>query len=180
MESCYRFRCFHLFLLLFLFHGVSLTRALPAEPVATSSDPILAALKTELERELDKLDPNPVFVLEDASKSDALKVLFKTRDYVVHPSLPKGGYSVETETRVGPSEHGFLLVARVQELGVVNQLLVPQVVREPYWQTYVNVYPVKNTQKQICFCLSYGGRTQDEILKRIKKAAEQLDVNGKR
>jgi hypothetical protein len=142
-----------------------------AEKPKASPDPILMTLKAKLEQEFQKLDPKPTFEFPDGYDGRSLVVRFKTRDYVVHPRNKAGRIAETTEKHEGPSDDGFLLRAHVQPVGVVNQSVVPQVVRETYWDLYLNVYPVRNTQKQVYFCLSYGGWTDETLIEKIQAVA---------
>ncbi len=156
--------------------GFALALSALAEQPKVSPDPVLVALKDRLEHEFQKLDPKPTFEFPDSCGGRTLAVRFKTRNYVVHPRKPKGSFVETTVKREGPTYQGFYLRIHVQQLGEVNQLCVPQVVREPYWDMYLDVYPVKNTQKQLYFCLFYNKGTDKALLDQIKKVAEQTDA----
>lgn len=154
--------------------------ALAGQP-KVSPDPVLEALKDRLEYEFENLDPKPTFEIPDIYGDHSLTVRFKTRDYVVHPRKSKtGGFAETTKTSEGPSVRGFLLRVQVERLGLVHQLVVPQVIREPYWYVYVNIYPVKNTQKQLYFCLSYTEGTDQTLVDKMKKVAEHLSPAAKK
>ena len=145
--------------------------ALAAEP-EVSPDSVLTAIKGQLEQVFQKLDPKPTFEFPNGCAGRSLIVRFKTREYVVHPNI-KGHVAETTVKREGPANDGFLLNIYVQRLGEINQTVVPQVWREPYWDTYINVYPVKNTQQQLYFCLSHRGGTDRTLIEKIKKVAKQ-------
>ena len=154
--------------------------AVTAQP-KVSPDPALAALKERLEQEFQKLDPKPTFDFPgEGYQGRTLIVRYKTRKYVVHTELPKGGYAETTERREGPDDGGFLLTVHMERLGEVNQLVVPWVIRQPYWDLYVNVYPVKNTKKQLYVGLDYLFTTDKKLLDRIKKVAKELDLAEKK
>lgn len=143
-------------------------------------DPVLIALKDKLEQEFQKTEPKPTFEFPNHYNGKFMIGRFKNRSWLIHPRAKDGRRAETVEKSEGPSDDGFRLAVEVQPLGTVNQLAVPQTVREPYWSTYFNVYPVKNTQKQLYFCLSYGGWTAEKQIAQIKRAAEQLSITEKR
>jgi hypothetical protein len=132
--------------------------------------PVLWKLKGEIEAALGELKPKPTVSFPHGS----LNVRFRTRHYTVHPKNKAGRISEETIQVEGPSDDGFFLRAHLQPKGTVNQAEVPQVWRETYWSTFLNVYEVKGSDKQIYMALSFSPWTDEEILKRIKEIAEQL------
>lgn len=74
--------------------------------------------------------------------------------------------------REGPDDEGVLLRVHVQPKGEVNQAVVPQTVREPYWETFLNVYPVSGSEKQIYVALSSRGWTDKKLIQKIQKILE--------
>jgi hypothetical protein len=158
--------------------GFALALSALAEQPKVSPDSVLVALKDRLEHEFQKLDPKPTFEFPDGYEGQSLTVRFKTRNYVVHQRT-KMGFTETTEKREGPSDQGFLLRVHVERLGEPHQAVVPQVIQEPYWDMYLNVYPVKDTQKQVYFCLSYSGGTDRALIEKIKKVMEQLSLTSK-
>lgn len=141
-----------------------------------SPDPMLLSLKTRLERELRELEPKPTFEFPDGHAGRGLVVRFRTRNYIIHPSNKAGRVEERTITREGPSDEGFLLNVYSQRLGAVNQAVTPQLVREPYWNLYLNVYPVERDRKQLYFCLSYRGWTDEALIEKIKKVTEKWSL----
>ncbi|MGD9127083.1 MAG: hypothetical protein PVH19_06860 [Planctomycetia bacterium] len=157
----------------------------PFEPDVTKSefykhgmikkpDPLLLELKNRLEPELQKLSPKPTVEFYDSRGGGGLSIRFDTRNYVVHPSTMSRGFLENTVKKEGPNFRGFILGVSFQPRGTLNQLATPQVLREPYWDTYINIYPIKNTQQQFYFRLSYSTATNKALIDKIKKAAEQL------
>lgn len=156
---------------------ISLTTLSLAEQPKEPPDPVIVALKAKLEHEFQKLNlnPKPTFEFLRGYEGRTLVVRLKTREYVIHPRTPKGGFAETTVKREGPADDGFLLNAHIQPLGQVNQPVTPQVIREPYWSLFVDVYPVKNTQKQIYFFLAFNESTDGALIENIKKIASQLN-----
>jgi len=156
--------------------GLSLVIPSLATPPKEPPDPVLVALKASFEKEFHRLEPKPTFEFPHAYVGRQLIVRFKTRQYDVHPQSKVGFVAEDVVKREGPSDDGFLLTASIQSLGGLNQLVTPQTVHEPYWSAYVNVYPVKNTQKQIYFWLAFRGRTDKKVMSTIMKIASQLNI----
>jgi len=144
------------------------------ENVATSPDPVLVALQARLEMELSQLDPRPVFEIPDDHSGSSLYVRFKTREYQIHASSKGGNVSTNTRTEIGPDEGGFELRAHVQPFGQINQAATPQTISRPYWQTYLDVCPVTNTQKQLYIGLSFKNSTDAALLEKLKSILRQV------
>lgn len=154
--------------------ALALALSASAEPPKAPPDPALVMLQSRLERDFQKLDAKPTFEIPVAYEGRNLIVRFKTRTYIVHPRRGmSGGFLETTEKREGPSDQGFLLRVQVEQLGEPNQALMPQVIREPYWNSYLSVYPIKGTQKQLYFCLSYAEGTDGTLIENIRKAASE-------
>ncbi|GEM_PF-4250874 len=142
-------------------------------------DPLIGALQSRLEQEFKLLDPKPTFSIPDVYEGSSMTVRYKTREYEIHPQLGKSGGVAETvRTETGPDIDGFILHAHVQTLGQVNQAFTPQTVSRPYWKTFLNVYPVTNDQKQFYIALSYNGRADQALLRRIRTVLEQMQNGG--
>jgi serine/threonine protein kinase len=146
------------------------------ENASTSPDPVLVALQARLEQDLGQLNPRPVFEIPDGHSGSSLYVRFKTREYQIHASSKGGNVSTNTRTEIGPDEGGFELRAQVQPLGQVNQAATPQTISRPYWETYLDVYPVINTQKQLYIGLSFKHSTDAALLEKIKGVLRQLEL----
>ena len=138
------------------------------------SDPVLTDLQTQLVKALRELNVTAIMEIPDAYAGKSLVLRYKTRPYKVYPQSKAGRLGRELVEREGPDDEGILLRAHVQKAGEVNQAAVPQTIREPYWSTYLNVYPVAGTGKQIYMALSYRGWTDKKLIERITKVAEQM------
>jgi hypothetical protein len=122
---------------------------------------------------LDRLNPKPP--VERPSQS-SLSVSYHTRTYKIHRGGAKGvgNFSAETYDAAGPDQDGFVLSVNVQKRGEVNQLVTPQTLHEPYWTSYLDVTPIDNTDQQIYWVLSYGGRDPQNVVGDIQAKIRQL------
>lgn len=141
----------------------------------TSPDPVLTALQAQIERELHELEPMIGVDIPEHYAGKSLILRYKTRKYMVYPGSKSGRLGRELEEKEGPDDEGILLRVHVQAKGEVNQAVVPQTIDEPYWKTFLNVYPIKNAEKQIYVALSYRSRTDKDLISKLKSIAEQVD-----
>lgn len=92
---------------------------------------------------------------EYPGSSRSLLVLYRPQKFLIHPGSKSGERSTNVFEQTGPSFTGFVLRVHTQELGTINQAVTPQVIREPYWQTYLDIAPVNETTNQLYWALSY-------------------------
>lgn len=97
-----------------------------------------------------------------------------TQTFKIHGSSMTGEFSKEAHDQVGPTFKGFSLFVQVQEKGETNQAVTPQTLRRPYWLTYLQVTPVASSDKQLFWGLSYGSRTDTNLLAKIRHAVESM------
>lgn len=91
---------------------------------------------------------------------------FKTRKFMVHGRSKVGVRSREAHEVVGPSHTGFLVRIHLQGAGTVNQAIVPQTIREPYWNTDLDVQGL-NSREQVYIATSYGPGLDAKVRKRL-------------
>lgn len=130
---------------------------------------VAAALKPVLE----KLDPRPSADFPEHTTSFTVTYLPQT--YKIHGRSKSGQVSTNIYDEVGPGFRGFVLRAHLQPRGEVNQACTPQTIREPYWQTDLDVTPIGDTDKQVYWALSYMGRTPTNVLSEIRAAMKGLE-----
>ncbi|MDA7880793.1 hypothetical protein N9A94_00630 [Akkermansiaceae bacterium] len=135
-------------------------------------DPALVALQERFKNELRGLGAELRVEIPEGYAGKSLSLRYKTRKYQVYPGNKSGQLGRELEEREGPDDEGILLRVHVQEKGEVNQAPVPQTIQEAYWKTYLNVYPVENSSKQIYFALSFHGRTDTDLISKLKSIAK--------
>lgn len=142
--------------------------ALAADP-KDAPDAVLVELRSKLEKELSDLKPAPTFEISPHSGGKSMVMRYKTREYQVHIPEGQGRLSKDLHTEVGPDAGGLMLNVHVQAYGVNNQAVVPQTLRNPYWDTYLDVYPLAAKDKQIYCGLSSRFTTDKKLIERIKK-----------
>jgi len=165
-----------------LFCPVSLACAAESKHDAAERTPGKAEVKTEsvlhraetaLHLALSDLGDDVTF--ERAKHSPSLTVRYRSRRFMVHGGSKTGAFSKEPRPEEGPDLRGFVLHIHAQDKGTVNQAVVPQTIRRPYWRTDLNVTAVADTDWQLYWGLSYGARTDRDFLKKINEAFATLD-----
>jgi hypothetical protein len=144
-----------------------------AQQLKAPPDPVLVSLQAKLERELQDLKLSPGFEVPASSAGKTLIMRYKTREYQVHPESKAGRLGPGLEGREGPDDEGILLQIHLEQHGEIHQAVVPQTRREPYWSTFLNVYPIAGTGKQIYLALSFRGGTDPQLIEKIKAFAKQ-------
>lgn len=122
---------------------------------------------------LEPLDPKPKISFPGSSA--ALVIAYQTQTYKIHSIQMDGEVLPKAHDELGPGYMGFLLVINLQDAGVMNQAFTPQTMREPYWRTDLDVTPLAQTHKQIYWRLSYGVRTDTNLLTRIRQTLHSLE-----
>ena len=101
----------------------------------------------------------------------------KTRPFQVHGAYMTGEYAEKTHEEEGPHRQGFLLHVRVGKGPDVGQLALPQTLREPYWQTYIDKSE-GHKGEYLLLRLSYGSRTDEKLLDRLKRVVAAAAREG--
>ena len=104
-----------------------------------------------------------------------LAIVYRAQTYKIHGVSMTGEISKEAHDEVGPTFKGFVLSVQVQPKGEINQAATPQTLREPYWQTYLQLTPLAGSDKQLYWGLSFGSRTDTNLLARIRRKIEDLN-----
>ncbi len=144
-----------------------------AEDPNTGPAPALLKAEKALRAVLADVDPEPLF--EYSEHSESLIVKYRTRKFMVHRTTKIGKHSEKAIEVEGPSYQGFLLKIHLQNAGTVNQAVVPQTIRRPYWTMDLDVTLIRATDKQLYWALSYGSRVNKDLLKQIRHAIKSLD-----
>jgi len=139
----------------------------------STTNAALASVKERLQPILAKLDPKPSVDFPEYHTS--LVVTYLPQTYKIHGRSKSGQVSTNVFDEVGPSFKGFVLRVHLQPRGEVNQACTPQTIREPYWQTDLDVTPLGTTDKQVYWALSYMGRTPTNVLAEIRTAMKELE-----
>jgi len=137
---------------------------------AGQPDAILKAIEAKLQPILKTLELSPT---SDYKKSDLI-IGYRTQKLMVHVIKFSGEITPELREETGPSYQGFILNIRLQPARELNALKMPATMQKPYWQTYMNVSQIKETEKKVLWSLSYGSRTDEKLLAKIRDVMEGL------
>jgi hypothetical protein len=133
---------------------------------SSSSDqpPELKAVEQALSPVLETLDPK----IEVEFRDRSLIATFLPQSFKIHGRTKSGAIDEKAHDEIGPSVKGFILKVHLQPLGDENQAVTPQTIHNPYWLTDLDVTPIAGTDKQLYWALSYGSRTDQELLNKIR------------
>jgi len=99
-----------------------------------------------------------------------LYVEFRVRTFQVHGRYLTGEIQPEAHLDLGPEADGFLLGVTLQPDPYQGMAVVPQEYHEPYWTTHLNAVPLPATKEHLYLTLSYGSRTDRELIRKLKEA----------
>jgi len=130
------------------------------------SDAILKSIENNIHKALSGLESELTF--EYPKYTSSLVIKYKTRKFMVHSRYKTGKISDEAFEIEGPSYKGFLVKIHIEKEGTIHQAVIPQRINEIYWDTDLNHTVINNTNKQIHWSISFGARTDKELLEKIK------------
>jgi hypothetical protein len=142
--------------------------------VLNQRDPVLSLTEKAIKSAVAISIPNLKLTFEYPKHSKSLVVKYKTRKFMIHSGSKIGRYSEKAHEEEGPSYQGFLLSLHLQKKGIVNQVVIPQTIRQPYWRTDLNVTIVDKSDRQLYWGLSYGSRTDEKLLAIVRKAVNSM------
>ena len=145
----------------------------PCRLSAADENPILHRTAQALTPALSKLDPKAEVTFDD--DGNTLVITYLPQTYQIHGRSMTGEISGVAHDEVGPSFRGFILRASIQRKGEINQARTPQTLTGPYWRTDIDVAPVDGTPSQLFWGLSYGSRTESNVLSEIRKSLSNLN-----
>ena len=96
---------------------------------------------------------------------------------MAHGPSKVGERSREAHEVVGPSHNGFLVRIHLQEPGTVNQAVVPQTIREPYWNKDIGVHRLSSGE-QVYVATSYGSKLDAAIQQRLTDFWEEYGAKA--
>ena len=143
-----------------------------ADTVPTRPESCLHQAEKALRSALSGLTEEVTF--EYAEHSPSLTVKYRCRKFMVHGGSKPGAFSEKPHEVEGPDLRGFLLRVHVQDEGTVNQAVVPQTIRQPYWRTDLDITVVPGTGHQLYWALAYGSRTDESLLNGVRAAVKGL------
>ncbi len=113
------------------------------------------------------------------SSNDTIEFRYHTRKFMIHTSYMTGKVSEKASERIGPDFDGFILWVQLQDAGFPIQANTPQTIREPYWNSYLAITQMTDTNKQIYWGLSYWSKTDQKVLSQIKETLWKFDKSPK-
>lgn len=141
--------------------------------IGATTNAALAAVAASVRPVLARLDPAPGIAFRDDAQT--LEVGYRTQVFKIHGRSMTGEILTNFHDEVGPGFKGFMFRAYDQPTGEVNQACTPQTLREPYWQTDLDVTPVGRTGRQVYWALSYGSRMPTNVLAELRAAMKRLE-----
>ena len=144
---------------------------------AGESTPILQRVEQTIKPVLDGLSPHPIVKYEQGENGPTLIIQYQARKFLVYSHYMTGDWSTNAFEEIGPEAKGFVLTINVEKLGEPEQLVTPQTLHEPYWETFLDMTPVAGTTNQVYWALSCGARTDQVLQERIKQAVWNLATN---
>lgn len=146
---------------------------LSAEEIGPELKTVADALQPIFEKLESKVEIVP------SSQGKSLSFAYQAQIFKIHGRQMTGEVQPNAHDELGPNFKGFVLKVHLQDKGEVNQAVTPQTLKEPYWQTYLDVTPLAGTQNQIYWALSYGVRTDEGLLTKIKQVLANLKEAAK-
>lgn len=135
-------------------------------------DPRLEKVLTQLKPVLKQIDSK--VDVEFTNQGHSLVIKYLPQTFKIHGVSKGGEISAQAHDEVEPSYKGFVLNIHLQEKGNINQAVTPQTLKRPYWQTDLDVTELATTDRQIYWALSYGGRTDQELLEKLRSTLKEL------
>ena len=136
----------------------------PLSVAGHEPDDRLVQIRQQLRHVLREIDNEVTYRFDDAGSP--LVIEYRTRAFLIHARTKSGEISREAHETRGPSHDGLLMRVHLQDAGLVNQAMVPQTIREPYWMTSLDVIPL-DQEKQVYVAISFGSRVDETIAAKL-------------
>ena len=150
--------------------AVTADEAAPSKRPA-APPPALRAVETRLRELLKKELQDAKVEADDAG----LTARFDTQAFTVHNRDMLGRIAKETHAEEGPNNKGILLTLTTEQGKTYQgQAEVPQTLREPYWHTYINAYPLAEGDQHLWLVLAYGGRVDEKLVEKINSLIAEV------
>ena len=101
---------------------------------------------------------------------EAFRAKYQTMLFTVHDIQMTGNILPKPRQVEGPNYEGFLLDIRMQKGPYNGQLVVPQVIHEPYWSTFFDGPSSEDGQNCYWINFSYGGGLDPKLKQAIMDA----------
>ncbi len=146
-----------------------------SHPLQVSPVPLLVELQSKLSGLFltSQIPVSPAFKIvyeHDNVPAAYLTVRYQTRKFWVYSRYMTGAIALQPEQEEGPDYQGFLMEISEHPGSYEGQLVSGQTLSEPYWKTYVAAYPTKGENRYLWISLSYGARTDSQLIEKIKQA----------
>lgn len=100
-----------------------------------------------------------------------------TMTFAIHRRSKTGEILQQTTQVEGPNDKGFMFSMSVQDGSYEGQAVVPQTLRNVYWQTYVDRAPTEDGNGHYVISFSFGSRIDSDFMKALFKALPK-STNG--
>lgn len=121
--------------------------------------------KTKLESIIRQYHSNAVVNVQDGTYT----YRYHTQTFKVHSIQMTGEVSKEARDEEGPNVDGILMTVRLEKGEYRGQAVVPQVLTEPYWRTFINAYPVSLPGgAHLRMSLSFGSKTDKKLIRALE------------
>lgn len=148
-------------------------------PAAASQQGAILKRQSDLPKELAEVDlrlreacrqvcPSARIYYDDGGRQ--IVVEYWTRDFQVYSISKDGKIGEQLHVERGPTHVGFLLQVTHQAGQYRGAAVAGQDIRHPYWKTYFTVIESPDAKSHLHVRLSYGSRTDRELLAELKKA----------
>jgi hypothetical protein len=146
----------------------------PAKREETASGD-LKGLEESLAPAMADLTPKPS--LSFLPEENMLHVDFRTKAFKVSDLSYIGTGMVPPGYEYGPEEQGFMLTAQAQGAGRPNSLSEMGTPKGVHWKTEFGISRVPGTSRQISWSLSYGKKTDPELLEKLRVSLKDLKAS---
>ena len=102
-----------------------------------------------------------------------------TMVFTIHRRWKTGEIQEKTAQVEGPNFKGFILSVSVQDGKYGGQAAVPQTLREPYWQTYLDCPPTEDGKGHYAIKFSFGSRLDKDFMKAVFDALPKSRTSAK-
>lgn len=144
---------------------------LAAKPQKEETHPVLKKVHTGLS-EIAKNLGEGVTIQFDRAKH--VRLSFHTRTFLVYGGSKTGRYAKKAHEEEGPDVDGIMVEVRVAEGRYLGAAQTPQTLRRPYWQTFINEYPIAKGRQHLFLNLSTGARPNRKIVSQIHQLLNSL------
>ena len=102
-----------------------------------------------------------------------------TMVFTIHRHWKTGKIRKETDQVEGPNYQGFVISISVQDGRYEGQAMVPQVLNQRYWQTYIDRPPTENGNGHYVINFSYGSRLDKDFMRAVFEALPKSRIPTK-